>query len=93
MPWYHEYANHGPGHQSRSDNYFHTEEPLSDEAKHNHWDDWAERKSIDNAKGYLVEVTALPQSEIQHMKRSYQSQLAEARRMLDILDTTPTTAP
>ena len=63
MPWYKFSADHGPGHQSRSESYQFFVEPIETKAdKEYHWEDWVQRNFWDDAVGDVRLVRKLPET-------------------------------
>lgn len=87
MPWYLIYANHGPGHQSRSESYRYFEKPLKTrDEKRAVWED--EMGTLYNPIGKVLLVDGLPAHVLDSKMIGAQQSIEYYKKMLTVLAST-----
>lgn len=87
MPWYLIYANHGPGHQSRSESYRYFEKPLKTrDEKRGVWEE--EMGTLYDPIGKVIAVDGLPAHVLDAKMVNAQSSIAHYTKMLTVLANT-----
>lgn len=78
--WYKFYANHGPGHQGYTEDYFYISGILSDDDRRAYWDNWVYR--FDYPIGDIEPVDKLPEKIRLEKIEYYQSNIKSCKFML-----------
>ena len=91
MTWYHYHADHGGGHQSQTEEYIFHEETIEPDAAEDYWQDSAEMKRINNARGTVTQMAHLPADVQQNLTRIWTNKRNHANTMLQRIAEMPTT--
>jgi len=86
MPWYRIPVSHGPGHQSKSEDYRWSDKPMSKDEK----EDWFNEYSsyMNYAIGKITIVKKLPKKVKEEKLWTYKARIKYAKQMLNILKET-----
>lgn len=87
MPWYRIKVDHGPGHQSSTEDYFWADKVLSKEEKEDHFNEFCDW--MHDAIGKINMVKTLP-SKVREIKIwANKSKIERANEILKVLEETP----
>jgi len=85
MPWYRFSANHGPGHQSRSEEYRYFDKRIDKEEKEFQWNYIFDTFEYDWPIGNVTCVRKVPEAVRTNMIEDYKDKKAHAVKMLKVL--------
>jgi hypothetical protein len=88
MPWYKFYADHGPGHQSHSEDYRYHAEPLRKADRADEWEEWIYgfRHIQSHAIGDIKLVRKLPEKIRKAKLEAAKSNLKHWQKMVMVLE-------